>query len=201
VTAPRPADLTGFSPLLEALDGIAYITDFRGDFIAWGRRNWSSFADENGASPLAAAASLNSLAACADPETEDAYRRIYRALEEGKLDSYSFGFRCDSPRVRRELRMALNTLVLEGRRLGIIHHATLVFEAERPTMGLLEHSPSTAEQELIRMCSYCLRVWDAPDWIEPEQYYQQGGSSEVAITHGICADCRERILGPIVRLH
>jgi hypothetical protein len=51
------------------------------------------------------------------------------------------------------------------------------------------------------MCSYCLRVADPGGWIEPEEYYARGGVSDVGISHGICLDCHERIVAPVLRLN
>ena len=195
--------LSQYAPLLNALDGVVYLTDFQGDFLAWGRDRWSGFAAENGAPHLRDPAQLNTIASCSDPETAAAYRTLYRAFESGKLDSYSFGLRCDTPRLKRELRMALSLLVLEGQRLGIVHHCVALSETERPLVRMFQTAlaKASADRPMIRMCSYCLRVADPEGWIEPEQYYARGGLADVNISHGICMDCHERIVAPILRLN
>ena len=197
-----PSVLAGWAPLLEALEGVAYVTDFQGNFLACGTRRWTRFGTDNGAPGLIAWQGLNSLSSCSDMETADAYRLIYAALERGKLDTYSFGFRCDTPRLKRELRMSLTALTLEGARMGVIHHCIALSESERPLVAILQNPLARTVQDrpLIRMCSYCLRICDTPAWIEAEEYYQRGGRSEVDISHGICPDCYQRIVQPVVEL-
>lgn len=193
-----------YAPLLEALDGIVYVTNFRGDLLACGTRRWARFAADNGASHLGNPSGLNTLASCSDPETAEAYGIIYDAFRVGKLDSYSFGFRCDTPGLKRELRMALNTLILDGERVGIIHHCVSLQEQDRPLVRLLENPLADAsKKEVIRMCSYCLRIKDEQwqRWIEAEDYYRSGGQSDVGISHGICPDCHARVVLPILRLN
>lgn len=200
----RAADLAPYVPLLDALDGIVYVTNFRGDFLTCGNRRWREFAAENGAPQLAAPTGLNSLASCSDPETASAYAKIYDAFQAGKLERYSFGFRCDTPRVKRELRMALTTLVLEKERVGIIHHCVTLRESERPLLRIMEFSRgAAASMLLIRMCSYCLRIKDEAtgSWIEAEDYYRGGGRSDVGISHGICTDCYTRVVVPVLELN
>lgn len=187
------------APILEALDGLAYVTNFSGDMLSWTQR-WGSFARENGAERLTDAHGLNTLSSCSDPETARAYQSIYCALQSGRLDSYSFGLRCDTPRLRRQLRMSLSRLVLDGEPVGILHQCITVAETERPPIGLLENPLGRPGHPFLRMCSYCLKVLDEAEsaWIEAEDYYRRGGDSDVQITHGICPSCHQAIVGPIL---
>lgn len=195
--------LAAAASLLNALDGVAYVTDFQGGILAYGLPRWTDFARENGAPELKPKGGLNALASCSDSETATAYRTIYRAFEQGKIDSYSFGFRCDSSDCARELRMLLTSLSDSGRRLGVLHQSIPVLEWERPPVRILDGNRRVDPAwPLIRMCSYCLKIFDAKydEWFEPEEYYQRGGTSEVNIRHGICENCRSTIVVPIQNL-
>ncbi|MGZ6316646.1 MAG: hypothetical protein ACXWNQ_05250 [Anaerolineales bacterium] len=204
MTPSHGTRLQQYAPFLEALDGIVYVTNFDGDFLACGTRHWKEFATNNGAPHLTGPIALNTLRSCSDSETAQAYAIIYDAFRTGKLDSYHFGLRCDTPSLKRELRMSLTILVLDGQRAGIIHHCFILAETERPFVRLLEN-PLAAEagKSMIRMCSYCLRIKQelVDVWIEPEAYYRAGGGSDVSISHGICPDCHNRVVAPVLRLN
>ncbi len=77
-----------------------------------------------------------------------------------------------------------------GQRLRV---APLAFEPALATAG-------SAGGALLGMCSYCRNVsWSAGEanerWMTPRRYRERGGSTAVTLSHGVCPDCCQHLLG------
>lgn len=188
--------------ILSALEGVVYISDRHGEILAKGQPNWTAFASDNDAPHLAWATTLNCLGACQDDETMAAYRELYKALWSRKIEKHVIAFRCDSPSVRREFRLYLAPILGAGGVMGILHQSLPISETIRPPLNIFDpevRKAALGSGPLVRICSYCLMILDEDDmaWIEAEEYYRRGGTSEVRLSHGICPKCRQAVLAPL----
>lgn len=200
---------TSLDALLQALDGIAYVTDRAGAIVAYGHRRWNAFAHANDAAPWSRPERVlgtNVLEVTQGGETRAAYRafleRLARSPDEEPI---VFPFRCDAPDRRREQKMAIAGLWTQGRHRGFLFHATLLDEQTRPPLDIYDfHALTRALRENARrphvgMCSFCQRVrfeaGGAAEWLDGPEYYRRGGGSDVVISHGVCPDCHSRWVG------
>lgn len=196
--------------LLEAMDGIAYVTRPDGRILAYGRTRWDDFAAANGGEALldpAAVLGCNLFDCIAGEPVKRAYRQWIDAVLQAKASHpATFAYRCDAPAVRRELRMAISridTCIEAGPEPAVLFQSVVLHATSRPplniydTEALVRDARSRLTLQLVTMCSFCQRLRWPPGaqppepsaWIEAEQYYAKGGRSEVAISHGICEDC------------
>ncbi len=191
--------------ILDAMDGIAYVVDLHGCIVAYGRKRWDLFAERNGAPELIRADSiigrqLSDFVAGSD--VQQSYRRYMDALHDDPTDSVTFPFRCDGPDIRRELHMAITALHDGDNVEGFLFHSVTLFENHRPSLNIFDHKALQAallldrQRPIVAVCSYCLKLRypdsnaeDPRTWMEAEDYYRFGGSSEVRLSHGICPDC------------
>lgn len=192
-----------FSAVLDAVDGIGYVVERNGNFLDWGRPNWNRFAHENGAPELAEGRNFNLFEACSDPETQAANRTIFNAVWSGAKPSLVFAFRCDSPSMRRELRMAVTRLERNDKPFALLFQAQPISETLRPPIDLFNpdmRRRALQDGPLVAICSYChdVRFSGTTDWIRPEVYYREGGTSAVRLSHGVCPSCYERIVAPLL---
>lgn len=190
--------------LLDAMDGIAYLVDAEGRIAAYGRPRWDDFAGHNDGPSLCDARSLLGRPLfdfVAGEDVRAAYRRWMDDLAAGKRDRVTFAFRCDSPDQRRELRLTIHPVRLSVGSVGYLFQSQPISETVRPPMALFDSAGRRADQSLpvVKICSFCADVWqtgsqDAGDWVSAEDYYRQGGTSKVRVSHGICPDCHVRRL-------
>lgn len=187
--------------ILDALTGIAYVTDLEGRIICVGRRGWRLFAVDNGAVDLADADNFvghNLFDFLAGEEVRTAYRRLLERLRLGE-PQISLPCHCDAPGLVRDMRMTITALRQHRVLRGFLFQSITIAEHTRPPMRLFEFArPQNMESApLIAMCSLCERVSPpeadcgdhAAPWLEAEQYYARGGSSHVRISHTVCPSC------------
>ena len=200
----------GAQHLLEAIDGVAYLTDAQGIIRAIGTSSWQRFASENGAPELTANSVIGtSLFASLNGTTvRDACRRLHFSVCQGRRRAVTYEFRCDAPATERKMRMSISPV--PGRRgaLMALYQSQIVTETPRLPLGLLSmdrRAPDSPRPtgELVVLCSFCHDVvWPVgasePDqnWIGLEDYYRRGGTSQVAVSHGICPTCMALIVAP-----
>ena len=187
--------------ILDAVDGIVYAVDRDYRIIAVGRTRWNEFATSNGAREIAADATLGQ--DLFDIIQGDDVRQVYRRCIEktiATLQPVALAMRCDSPGMRRELRLAITPLRTAAIVQGILFQSLVIDEQVRPPIDLFDFKASMTfvdEQRLlplVTLCSFCTRVKQAASpgesaWISAEEYYQLGGTSKVRISHGLCPEC------------
>jgi hypothetical protein len=187
--------------LLDAVDGIACAVDAEHRIVAVGRRRWDRFAIENGAPELRADKIIgrNLFEFFSGSDVTQAYRDLAaRVVASG--DPVVVNTRCDSPGVARELRLSVAPLQLADKRPGLLFQAQIVGETARLHLdifdfkALLNALVHQAELPVVTMCSFCQQVRRPgpdgdEDWVTAEEYYRLGGTSQVRISHGLCADC------------
>jgi len=196
--------------LLDALEGIAYLLGRDGAILALGQRNWTAFARENGGNPrvLATAPGDNLFDAIRGEEVRRATRLHLAALFERRHAEIVIACRCDSPDIRRELRLAMRPVEEAGAVVAVLCQALTVSETLRPPLDLFSaeamtaYLRETAHLPIVRMCSYCHRIAlprEAPrEWVEADEYYRRGGGAAVRISHGICPACHESWVRPFL---
>jgi hypothetical protein len=189
--------------VLNAIDGIAYVVDSRYHIIAIGAARWDAFAEANGAPELAGGAILgrNLLDLIQGDEVRDLYRRLLELAVSSEAP-VSIAARCDSPDIRRELRLTLSPLQQAGSMRGILFQSLAVNERIRPPIDLYDFKAvmtavkGRTHLPIVTICSFCQLVSvDGTTWLEAEEYYRWGGSSDVRISHGVCPACDARHYG------
>lgn len=196
-----------FQVLLDAVEGVSYIVGRDGRLLCCGRKNWSRFARENGGAGIADPGSVIGRSILDFVSGEDvvaAYRGYMSELFDGALEAVAFEFRCDAPDVRRDLWMTIRPLEVDGRIDALLFQSITVRELSRPPVSIFDfealhaHVSSRRSLPIVTLCSYCARVATPAEgdgerkWVSAETYYQNGGTSDVRLSHGICGTCRDR---------
>ena len=202
-------EVWNLSDVLDSMDGIAYAIDAQARIIAIGAKRWNEFSARNGDPELTADSAL--WQNLYDIVQGDDVRGIYRRLIDEALNRSEpivISSRCDSPGVKRELRLSIAPL-RGGRSPGSALIQSLVMdEAFRPSLDLFDFKRVLArfhEQAglpLVTLCSFCQRVLlqgshAGQSWVTAEDYYHSGGSSDVRLSHGLCPECKERLLSEL----
>lgn len=199
--------------LLDALEGVAYLTDPAGTILAIGRRGWEAFAIDNAAPDLTAEAVLGTsvFGAIQGGTVREAYRRMHEAVAKGRRSQTVFDYRCDSPIAERHMRMAITPVLGDDDVLGVLYQSQIVAEMPRLPVPLLSpaaravrdrHPPATPDR-MVTLCSFCQRVaWPqtgsqrALRWTSVAEYYRRGGPDDAVVSDGICPACTRRVLDP-----
>ena len=189
----------------DAMDGVVYATSPEGVIISVGTRNWRDFAQANDGEKLAEPSNLigqNLFGFIEGDKVVDIYRGYYDALLTGRAEQIRFPYRCDSPSVKREMRMAITPVYAGGRIGAILFQSQPINILTRPPLNILDHGAMRdALSELnglpiVTLCSFCHDVKASQaaggGWVSPEAYYGAGGDSRVRVSHGLCPKCHER---------
>jgi hypothetical protein len=170
------------------------------DRIIWVNEEWAKFAAENDGGNLGRAAGIlgQTLWSFIDDQTLcNLYNEMVLLARKGR--PISFRFRCDAPRFRRVFEMRISG----GTGAEVDFATTLQSEEEREAVSLLDcHQPRN--QQFIRMCSWCQRVFANTRWLPVEAAVValdlMSGPTVPAITHGICEDCNSKVLAKLSAL-
>ncbi|MGV3720939.1 MAG: hypothetical protein ACO1SX_08510 [Actinomycetota bacterium] len=198
----------GLQPVLDALDGIAYITSANDVIMAYGRPNWDRFASENLASHLTRPEEVLGRSLwdfITGPQAQLAHQTAAELVRSEGNPSVTYTYRCDAPDVRRELRMSITPILEMGNLSGMLYQSVTLSEAARPPVRILSplRTPTAHSQQVISICSYCRCIRQFPEpaepvWITPEEYYELGLDDGAQVSHGICPDCWETIVQPMI---
>jgi len=194
---------------LDSLDGVAYAIDPECTIIDYGGAHWDKSAKESGAPELCVAGNVighNLFDVMAGDSVREAYAGLIRDLLESRRENFAFSYRCDSPDVRRQGRLAMTPLQTDGEITGVLFQSIILDRQTRPPLDIFRFRdvPAAlahdADRPVVTICSWCLDVKvdgdsPAPRWVSAEEYYRLGGASEVRISHGICPDCSAEICG------
>lgn len=199
--------------LLDAMEGVAYLTDPAGTLIAIGERGWNLFAAENAVPGLNAQAALGTSVfdAIRGDIVQDAYRRLHDAVATGRRAQTVFEYRCDSPIAERHMRMAITPVLGPDGVSAVLYQSQIVAAVPRLPVPLFasdarasrDRPPAPAPGRIVVLCSFCQRVaWPmgasgrAPRWIGVAEFYRRGGPEDAVVSDGICAACTRRVLDP-----
>lgn len=177
---PTPEDLLTYQ-----IDRVDRITSVSG--------RWNQFADSNDGGTRATEVVGHSLW---DFVVDETTRHVYRELIARVRGSrrLAFSFRCDSPTLRRFMRMTLSP----GAN-GTVTFDSQIVKTEPREAPPVTISPDMATGDLLRMCGWCKRVAVAADeWVEVEVAVERLGlmaeGPPVGVTHGMCPDCFTRVM-------
>lgn len=189
------------------MDGIAYAVDLKNRIIGVGQKGWDRFARSNGAPELASGKVLGQdlLQIMKGDEVRDVYLHHTKNVLTSE-EAVAFSTRCDSPSVKRELRLSLSPLKSRGTIRGLLFQALVVDEQVRPPIDIFDFGAAerlVAEVRnvpIVTLCSFCQRVKadrcpDSEPWLDAAEYYHRGGTSKVRISHGLCPDCSKAHYG------
>ncbi|MFD1379787.1 hypothetical protein [Fodinicurvata halophila] len=170
-----------------------------------GQPQWQDFLEKTGfaASPTKNVIGHNLFDFITGAEVRSSYQRLHESVWHGQGQKLSFQYRCDGPSVKREMRMSMSHLSLDGIGGAVLYQSQLLSEVARPPLNLLDPDlilgvmANERNFPIVALCSYCQKVaWplsehreDAREWITPEDYYARGGHSDVRVSHGICPSC------------
>lgn len=165
----------------------------RSDRIYFVNEAWVNFADSNEAQGLGDRVIGTPIWEYLDgAEVKSIYREILLDLRRNLWNRpLTIPFRCDSPVVRRELRMEIRPLE-NG---AVEFRSILEEETPRSRIALIDsHTPRSAHS--IKLCAWCRSVRHGDRWITLEQAFEilQPFLQEPLpqISHGICPNCRSQ---------
>ena len=198
----------GPQALLDAIDGVAYVVDRRGIIRAIGTQSWERFATENGSPELTADRVIGTslFAGMTGTAVRDVCQRLHALVCLRRREMITYEYRCDAPDTERRMRMSIRPVA--GRRGAImaLYQSQLLDETPRLPSGLPSMDPRRVAAHAglgadpLVICSFCRDIaWPigVPEadasWIGIADYYRRGGSSDVAVSHGICPGCVERM--------
>lgn len=184
--------------MLEAMDGISMLIDRDLVVIGIGWRNWNSFWVKNSGganSPTVMGREVTAL--FSEGEVRDTYRKLFSDIAAQRRGFFQLEFRCDSPTLRRSVRLSVTPVESCGELQGLLYQSSILAVEQRPAIPLFDAPVAgTSEPPIVRICSVCAKVhWPLADdasnaeWIEPQEYYRRGGSDRVLLSHGFCPPC------------
>jgi hypothetical protein len=151
---------------------------------------WLTFARENDAPELTREAVIGHVlwSFVAGDET----RRLYQILLDTVRSNDTIimlPFRCDSPTLRRDMRLIMSPLHAGRVRL----EGVLVSVTPRPYVALLDRSLPRAGA-VLTLCAFCRRAWmEQDDWVELEDLVVRLGlftePRPPALAEGLCPGC------------
>lgn len=197
-----------FTPLLNAVEGVAYTTDPHGVLTACGQPGWDRALTQAGSATRLDASAMIGRSLfdfIAGEDVRESYRRHMALLAEPGRRPRVFQYRCDSPDMARVLRMAISALRGPDDALtGYLFQSVVVSVTDRVPIDLFAFPrPADADADLpfLGMCSYCQQVRFPAGcaegdgtWVGAIDYYRHGGDNAVAISHGVCPTCFDTVV-------
>jgi hypothetical protein len=191
--------------LLDSIGGPAYVVADDERIIQVGRRGWHSQVDDAPATlDPDALIGRNLFDFIQGNAVKDLYREILAQLRTHPDSSAELLYRCDSPGMMREYRLTIAAVAAPEDGPCFLFASHPINRMQRPKLPLFAYQRFAGlnpdpDLPLVAICSFCHRVRSKHDnerddsaWIEPEQYYQAGGSSRVQLSHGVCPSCYTR---------
>lgn len=157
---------------------------------------WDSFAAENDAAELVGKSVVGRV--LHDFIVGDENRRIHRHLlraVRAQREPLSLPFRCDSPDLRRHMRLDMRPAGGDA----VEFQAVLLRTEKRPHLRLLDPREPRS-YGLVVSCSFCHRIREDEHggWLEIDTAVERMGllacEHPPRLAHGVCPDCKERLL-------
>lgn len=185
--------------ILDASYGPAYLVDEAGRIMLVGQRHWNAHVGNAPGQPdPGSLPGRNLFEFICGAEVQALYRRAIARLCAGREQVIELDYRCDSPDLKRALRMTA-TAVPGAEANFILFFSRILSQAQRPRLSLFEYGKlvsSTDDRPVLMICSMCHRILtkiesqhEALRWLEPEEYYRAGGTGDVSLSHGLCPSC------------
>jgi hypothetical protein len=191
--------------LLEALDGIWYVVDRDLTIQRVSRDNWNASVVRCSLPEGFKADRIigrNILDFISGDQTKSVYRALCDRVFSGQQEKISFVYNCDTPELRRDIRMTIQPWRRGAAIIGVVFHNVEVATVQRPSVDLLLNNVSEdGTLDALLICSFCKNVRhpinrDFSTWMTAEDYYRRGGKSDVLLSHGICDRCEEKFVAP-----
>ena len=189
------------SDVLNAFEGICYVTDPDGDIVSIGPDNWTEFAISNDAGSLMPDRLIgrNYLDFVQDDAVKEHFNECLSALAKSDFDEWVQPYRCDAPAVKREMRLSIKSIDEDSVVLGYLFQSIQLSAINRPPLDIFDFPAlnilinSERDLSIVKMCSFCQNVsseeYTSGEWKDAEKYYRAGGHSNVRLSHGICDSC------------
>ncbi|MGD2121812.1 MAG: hypothetical protein PVJ76_08705 [Gemmatimonadota bacterium] len=202
MVAGDAVDAAIFEYVIDANDVIVHVND-----------SWKAFARENGGGNLGGSVIGTWLwQHMAGVEVKHLFRVLLERVRE-RQKVVRIPFRCDAPDLRRH--MMLEVTPLPGNSVRFVSWTEE--EEGRPKILLLEPHETFEESPSVRMCAWCKRVkasegGEEHEWLsgsEETWWELEEALTELnilsryplpTITHGVCADCKARVMGELDRV-
>jgi hypothetical protein len=151
---------------------------------------WDEFAAENGGVDLKSKNLIgkNLFSFISSSGVSEAFRTMHHHLNDNPTHRLEFSYRCDSPELRRDMKMVMESTG-EGIRYTSSVASTSLLDPPIPI------DYSTGTNEYLRMCSWCKRFKypsESEHWNELVRLFDISPSN-FTISHGICEDCRNKV--------
>lgn len=160
---------------------------------------WLAFARENGAAQLTQATVLGR--SLWDFVQGEAIRAVYEDIHQrlrscGK--SAAFFFRCDSPQLKRHMRMSLTP----GDNGQLVYTSHIVRTEPQRVLALLD-TEQQRSTSFLSVCSCCKKAMLEPDaWLELEKVSLSVGLLESGklpqLRHTICPECSGYLANSVI---
>lgn len=167
------------------------------DVIEFVNDAWIRFALENGAPSLTRIVGTSLWNYISGPQVVHLSRELLAKVRERRCEA-TVPFRCDSPWVRRFMRMSILPLPK-----GQVEFRTWI-EREEPfttPIQLLDSACPKDHEKLLRMCAWCKKIDVAGSWLEIVEAIHRLRLFDLptvpAITHGICEGCLKMVTGEL----
>jgi hypothetical protein len=173
---------------------VSYQID-RDDTLTGVGDGWRDFAMSNGAPYLADhVLGRNLFEFIIDATTRHIYRDLLAGVRAGR--EVSFDYRCDSPSLRRFMRMTMTARPQQG-----VAFRSLTVRTEPRVPATPDLGATPTGNPLLVVCSWCKRVSVQDEWLEMEAVIERLGlftaDAPPALTHGACPACYERIMAAL----
>lgn len=181
----------------------SYDVDLDGNVVRVDTKQWERFALDNGAPAIADPGSIlgRPFADLMAGPARELFRLMLAAAQRGRFQACTYKFRCDAPHRDREMEMHIEPLLDAETVVGLRFTSIVLREHDRLGSALLmKRAGQFQRAPLLKMCSYCKNVeHDVDGWISPREYEHRGFSTAVEITHGVCPNCDEAYIQPIIK--
>lgn len=165
------------------------------DYIISVNQDWMDFAQENGAPALTNADVLkNSLwNFISDTDTRQIYRELLDRVRSHN-ETQKIVFRCDAPECLRIMQLQL----IPAGSGSVEFVSTTLEEKKRDPIAFLG-AAGIAHDEFVTLCSWCKKIeiegvwWDLDEAVNHLALLTD--TPAPGITHGICSDCKNKLLG------
>ena len=170
------------------MDTIVYHID-ASDVFCHTNEAWRCFAVENQGDRIMSVIGRSLWEFIQGDEVRHLYREILSDLRR-RGGTSTFPFRCDAPKLARELSMQIRSLA-DG---SIEFQSTLIRswpQTPRPVSTAMSTSVSSSAP-LLQMCSWCKQVKVGDQWKDADVAIAELGlfvTTPPQITHGICKKC------------
>ncbi len=167
------------------------------DRVDWVGTTWLAFARENGGAKLTSQSVVgHSLwSYIAGGQTQQLYRALLQQVRE-RQSRVIVPFRCDSPSLRRYMRLSISPRRHNRVRLDGI----LVKTEPRPRLELVDTSIRRDDQ-ILTLCSLCQRALiESVGWVDVEaavgRLHLLDSHAHPQLRYDVCSDCQA---SPVIR--